>query len=240
MQQVAAMPAAAYFAYGAELMKLNPPHLTDWSINARMKRIGLEAGRSFDPRKTDADILARGAANGLKLMQDRAATLFRLVNGWRILTEGVGVYGNDYLKRAVYPMLLGVGGNQPEDSFYPFNVADADGRPVTAEHRYVMHFTADEIPPVSGFWSLSMYDAEGFPVANPIDRHAIGDRDALTFNPDGSLDLYIVNESPGPAKESNWLPAPKSGTLSMTLRLYEPKPQALDGRWNPPPIKRVT
>lgn len=240
MKQVAAMPAVAYFAYGAELMKLNPPHLTDWSINARMKRIGLEAGSSFDARKTDSEILARGAANGLQLMQDRATTLFRLVNGWRVLTEGVGVYGNDYLKRAVYPMLLGVGGNQPEDSFYPFNVADADGRPVTAEHQYVMHFTPDEIPPVNGFWSLSMYDAEGFPVANPIERYAIGDRDALTFNPDGSLDLYIAHESPGPTKESNWLPAPKSGTLSMTLRLYAPKPQALDGRWNPPPIRRVT
>lgn len=111
---------------------------------------------------------------------------------------------------------------------------------MTAEHRYVMHFNADGIPPVSGFWSLSMYDAEGFPVANPINRYAIGDRDALRFNSDGSLDLYISNESPGPEKESNWLPAPRSGTLSVTLRLYAPNAPALDGRWSPPTIRRAT
>jgi hypothetical protein len=239
MKQLAAMTPAAYFAYGAELMKDNPPHLTDWSIDARMKRIGLVAGESFDAGKADADILARGAVSGLKLMQDRAATLFHLVDGWYVVTEGVGVYGNDYLRRAVYPMLLGVGGNQPEDSIYPFVSADADGRPVTGDHRYVMHFDRDEIPPVSGFWSLSMYDAEGFPVANPLGRYAIGDRDELAFNADGSLDLYISHESPGREKEPNWLPSPKSGVLNLTMRLYAPRRRALDGRWSPPPIERV-
>jgi hypothetical protein len=84
-----------------------------------------------------------------------------------------------------------------------------------------------------------MYDAEGFQVANPINRFAIGDRDALKFNADGSLDLYIQNENPGSDMESNWLPAPKSGQLGLTLRLCAPKQQALDGRWDPPAIKRV-
>ncbi|HYL27960.1 MAG TPA: DUF1254 domain-containing protein, partial [Candidatus Nitrosotalea sp.] len=116
MKQLAAMTALEYFAYGAELMNINPPHLTDWSINARMKRIGIERGRTFDPGKADADLLTQGAAAGLKLMQDRTATLFRYVNGWLIGTAGMGVYGNDYLKRAVAPMVLGIGGNQPEDS----------------------------------------------------------------------------------------------------------------------------
>lgn len=236
--QIAAMTPPAYFTYGAELMKINPPHLTDWSINARMKRIGLQPGR-FDRGMVDAEILARGAAAGFKLMQDRAASLFRLVNGWHIITSDVGVYGNDYLKRAVYPMLLGVGGNQPEDAIYPFISSDEDGQPVTGQYRYVMHFNADEIPPVGGFWSLSMYDEEGFPVANAIDRYAIGDRNALKFNADGSLDLFIQHQNPGREKESNWLPAPANGELNLTMRLYAPKPQALDGRWVPPPIKRV-
>jgi hypothetical protein len=84
-----------------------------------------------------------------------------------------------------------------------------------------------------------MYDAEGFQVANPLNRFAIGDRDPLQANADGSLDLYVQNQSPGSDKESNWLPAPRSGTLGLTLRLYGPRPQALDGRWNPPAIKRV-
>jgi hypothetical protein len=85
-----------------------------------------------------------------------------------------------------------------------------------------------------------MYDAEGYQVANPLNRFAIGDRDALQFNPDGSLDLYIQNENPGPGKEANWLPAPKSGGLGLTLRLYAPKPVVAEGRWNPPPVRQST
>jgi hypothetical protein len=88
------------------------------------------------------------------------------------------------------------------------------------------------------FWSVTMYDAEGFQAANPIDRFAIGDRDQLTYNADGSLDLYLQHDSPGPDKESNWLPAPH-GPLGVTMRLYAPKPPVLDGRWVPPPTKRV-
>jgi hypothetical protein len=238
LKQVNDMPAAAYFKYGSELMKLNPPHDTDWSINARMKRIGLESGKSFDDGKVAADVLARGAVAGMKLMREKGPTLARVANGWQMNTDTMGVYGDYYLKRAIVA-LLGLGANQPEDAIYPLNIGDADGKPVSAEHKYVLHFNKQELPPAGAFWSLTMYDAEGFQVANPINRFAIGDRDALKFNGDGSLDLYIQNKNPGSDKESNWLPAPKSGGLGLTLRLYAPKPEALDGRWNPPPIRRV-
>jgi hypothetical protein len=238
LKQVNRMPALDYFKYGAELMKKHPPHATDWSILARMKRIGLEPGKGFDGSNIDPDALAKGAASGLKLMQDKVPTLARVTNGWQMNTDTMGVYGNFYLKRAIVAM-VGLGANQPEDAIYPLNVADADGKPVMAENKYVQHFNKDELPPVGVFWSLTLYDAEGFQVANPLNRFAIGDRDALKFNSDGSLDLYIQHESPGPDKESNWLPAPKSGKLGLTLRLYAPKPQVADGRWNPPAIKRV-
>jgi hypothetical protein len=76
-------------------------------------------------------------------------------------------------------------------------------------------------------------------VANPINRFAIGDRDELKYNGDGSLDLYLQNESPGSDKESNWLPSPATGTLGVTMRLYAPKAQILDGYWNPPAIRWV-
>jgi hypothetical protein len=171
-------------------------------------------------------------------MQDKIPTIARVTNGWAMNTDTMGVYGNYYLKRAIVA-LIGLGANQVDDAIYPFNISDADGKPVMAENKYVLHFEKDELPPVGAFWSLTMYDAEGFQAANPLNRFAIGDRDALKFNSDGSLDLYIQNESPGPDKESNWLPAPKSGKLGMTLRLYAPKPQVADGRWNPPAIKRV-
>jgi hypothetical protein len=238
LKQVNAMPAVDYFKYGAELMKQNPPHASDWSIIARMKRIGLEPGKSFDASSVSADVFARGATAGLKLMRDKVPTLARVTNGWQMNTDTMGVYGNYYLKRAIVAM-AGLGANQVDDAIYPLNIGDAEGKPVMAENKYVLHFSKDELPPVGAFWSLTMYDAEGFQIANPLNRFAIGDRDALKFNTDGSLDLHIQNESPGPDKESNWLPAPKSGQLGLTLRLYAPKPQVADGRWNPPAIRRV-
>jgi hypothetical protein len=237
LRQVNGMPAAEYFTYGAELMKQNPPHITDWSIIARMKRIGFEPGKSF-AAKVSANALAHGAAAGLKLMQDKAPTIARVTNGWQMNTDTMGVYGNYYLKRAIVAM-VGLGANQTDDAIYPLNVSDADGKPVMGENKYVLHFSKDELPPAEAFWSLTLYDAEGFQVANPLNRFAIGDRDPLKFNTDGSLDLYVQNENPGPDKEANWLPSPKSGQLALTLRLYAPKPQVADGRWNPPAIRRV-
>lgn len=238
MRLVNGMPAPEYFRYGTELMKLHPPHVTDWSMLARMQRIGLEAGR-FAASKSSTEILTKGASAGLKLIQEKATTIARVANGWQINTDTMGVYGNFYLKRAIVA-LVGLGANQTDDAIYPLNVADADGKPVLAENKYVLHFANEELPPVRAFWSLTMYDADGFQVANPLNRFAIGDRDALKFNADGSLDLFVQHDNPGPDKESNWLPAPKSGLLGLTLRLYSPKPQVAEGRWIPPAIRRVT
>ena len=238
LRQINGIAPVDYFKRGAELMKLNPPHLTDWSTVARLRRIGIEPGKSFDASKVAADVLARANAAGLKLMHDKAPTLARIANGWQMNTDTMGVYGNYYLKRAIVAM-LGLGANQVDDAIYPMNVSDADGKPVTGGSKYVLHFTKDELPPVDAFWSLTLYDEEEFQVANPLNKFAIGDRDALKFGADGSLDLYVQNENPGPDKEPNWLPSPKSGVLALTLRLYAPKPQVADGRWNPPAIRRA-
>lgn len=235
------MTAGKYFAYGAELLAKNPAHVTDWSQLSRLKRIGIEAGKSFDLNKFDPAVrsaLERAAADGPKLMAEKKDTIARVANGWVMNTDTMGVYGDYYLKRAIVAQ-LGLGANQPEDAIYPMLVVDSDGKKTTGENHYAIHFAKGEAPPVGAFWSVTMYDAQGFQVANPINRFAIGDRDALKFNADGSLDIYIQHENPGAEKESNWLPAPKSGELGVTMRLYAPKPQALDGRWNPPAVKRV-
>lgn len=240
MKTVQAMPAARYFSYAAELVKVNPPHVTDQPIVARMKRLGIEAGKSFAFETADPAVqraLAQGMADGLRLMELKQRTLAHTVNGWQLDTEGMGVYGTNYLKRAVIAMAA-LGANLPEDAIYPFNVGDSDGKPLHGSHRYVIHFKKADLPPVSAFWSITLYDAEGFPVANPQNRFAIGDRDSLKYGKDGSLDLYVQNASPGKDKESNWLPAPK-GPYSLTMRLYAPHAEALDGRWNPPPVKRA-
>jgi len=241
MIQVDTMPAAKYFAYGAELMKVNPPHTTDWSQVARLKRIGLEPGQSFEFQAAPAVVQAameRATTDGLALMKAKLPTLARVVNGWQMNTDTMGVFGNYYLKRAIIAM-VGLGANQPEDAVYPMCVGDAEGRPLLGSNRYVLHFSKAELPPVEAFWSLTMYDHQGFHRANRLDRFAIGDRDPLRYNPDGSLDLYMQADSPGAEKEANWLPSPAEGELAVTLRLYAPKAEALDGRWNPPAVQLV-
>ena len=168
-------------------------------------------------------------------MRAKYGSLAKVVNSWQMQTENMGAWEKGSLKRAVIA-LTGLGANQPEDAIYPQSLTDADGNPLRAGVSYVLHFDRSELPPVEAFWSITMYDADGFPVPNSIKRYAIGDSDSLRYNDDGSLDIYIQPESPGRDKDSNWLPAPKSGELNITMRLYAPKTEALDGRWNPPAI----
>ncbi len=240
--QVNGMSLESFFAYGADLMARYPPHLTDWSQLARMKRIGLERGRTFDLAKFDPAVcvaLQHVPADAIKAMQAKYKTLARVANGWQMNTDTMGVYGDYYLKRAVVAM-TGLGANQTEDAMYPQSLTDADGNPLVGGSRYVLRFTKGKLPPAGAFWSLTMYDADGFPVVNPRNRYAIGDRDELAYNSDGSLEIYVQPESPGKDKETNWLPSLNSGALNITMRLYAPKAQALDGTWTPPPVRRVT
>lgn len=241
LETVNNMPAKVFFAQAAELLKQNKPHQTDWSLIARLKSVGFEAGKSFDIDKLDpsaASELVRGAEAGLKLIKDKVKIMGRPVNGWLMNTDSMGVYGNYYLKRAIVAM-VGLGANQPEDAIYPLNLADADGQPVQGENNYVLHFAADQLPPVNAFWSVTMYDADGFQVANSIDRFAISSWMPLKKNADGSLDIYIQHENPGSDKESNWLPAPRAGVLGITMRLYAPRQSVLNGDWLPPAIRKV-
>jgi len=236
LDQVNNLSAEAYFTNALKLMELHPPHFSDGSMLLRMERIGLKVGASFDFSALEASIktvLSEGMRAGLEEMRQYMSTRTKPRNGWSDVPGAIGVYGNDYLSRAVIAM-IGLGANPSEDAMYPVCLADSNGEPVMGEKRYVVHFDADKLPPVGAFWSLTMYDYEGFPVPNALDRYAIGDRDALVYNADGSLDIYIQHESPGSEKEPNWLPSPASGQLGLTMRLYEPKPAILSGAWLPP------
>lgn len=241
MVQVNTMTAANYFSYGAELMKLHPPHITDWSTVSRLNRIGINLGESFNFDNVTASVksaLDRAVVDGLQLMKEKIPTLAKISNGWQMNTDTMGVYGNFYLKRAIVAM-IGLGANQTQDAVYPLNVGDADGKSINGANNYVIHFEKAELPPVEAFWSITMYDQEGFQVANKLNRFAIGDRDELRYNADGSLDIYIQHESPEQDKESNWLPSPAQGLLGITMRLYAPKAEVIDGRWVPPAIMRL-
>jgi hypothetical protein len=238
--QVDGMSADKYFTYAAELLKLHPPHLTDQPIIAQMKRIGIEPGKSFDISKVDSvtrKALEDAPAAGQKLMEWKIPTIARVANHWSMNTDTMGVYGNYYLKRAMVAQ-LGLGANLPEDAIYPLNLADENGAPLDGANRYAIHFDKGTTPPVNAFWSVTLYDRDGFQVANSLNRFAVSSWMPFKYNPDGSLDLYFQNESPGTDKEVNWLPAPK-GPFNLTMRLYSPKTEALTGRWNPPPITKI-
>jgi hypothetical protein len=238
--QVDTMPADQYFAHAAEMMKLQPPHITDQPIIARMRRLGIEPGASFDLDKADPTVkqaLENAPSDAQKLMAWKVPTLARVANGWSMNTDTMGVYGNYYLKRAIVAQ-LGLGANLPEDAIYPLNIADQDGRPLDGASNYTIHFDQDTLPPVDAFWSITLYDHEGYQVANSLNRFAVSSWMPFEYNPDGSLDLYFQNQSPGADKEANWLPAP-TGPFNLTMRLYAPKSDALTGKWNPPPVMKV-
>jgi hypothetical protein len=238
--QVDTMSAGKYFAYAAELLKQHPPHITDEPILARMKKIGIEVGKSFDISKLDPAVqkaLESAPQAGQKLMLWKLPTLARVVNGWSMNTDTVGVYGNYYLKRAILSQ-QGLGANVVEDAVYPLNLGDETGKPLEGANKYTITFDKGAAPPVNAFWSITLYDQEGFQVGNVLNRFAVSSWMPFKYNADGSLDLYFQNESPGKDLEANWLPAPK-GLFNLTMRLYAPKSDALTGRWNPPAVTKV-
>ena len=240
-EQVNRMAAAAYFKLLAALLKDNPPAAADAPMVAKLAKIGIVPGQDFDLSKVDPAV-AKGLEGvpkaGVEKIMANFKTMATVVNGWGIFLK-TGVYGTDYLDRALVTA-IGLGANRPQDAVYPTSEADADGKPYDGANKYVMHFDKGQLPPVKGFWSLTMYNADYFFVANPLNRYTLSSRSKFTYNKDGSVDLYIQSESPGKDKEANWLPAPKDKFVLM-LRLYwpvePPKASIINGTWKPPAVK---
>lgn len=239
LRQVFALDAAEFFGEASELLKTIPPHLNDTPILGRMKRLGFEPGKEFDLGSVPEPVreaLEAAVPAGIEKITERQRTIAPAVEGWISLTETMGAWGTSYLRRACVD-LIGLGANLPEDAVYPVSYFDAEGEPYDGANRYVLHFDAEALPPAKAFWSLTMYEEEGFQVPNSISRFAIGDRDELEFDADGSLDLRISSGEPEEGR-SNWLPAP-SGPFNLCLRLYYPEAGVLDGSWRPPGVQRA-
>ncbi len=246
-EQVHALDGPKYFGLLADLMKANPAVAADSGMMGKLAKVGVVPGQSFDSTKLDP-VVSAAIAKAPKAAQDKimtgdktavAAGDLKFANGWQYSTS-LGEYGTNYLLRA-YIAAIGLGANLSKDAIYPKSEGpDADLK-YDGSQNYVLHFDKGKLPPVKGFWSLTMYNSDYFFVDNPLNRYTLSQRNDLKTNPDGSVDLYIQAENPGPEKESNWLPAPKDKFILM-LRLYWPtetQPSLLDGSWLPPQVAKA-
>ena len=239
-EQVNRMDAVEYFTLLAQLMKANPPSAADTEEVARYASIGLVPGQDFDASKLKADFAKRvpGIAFDRIMLQFKVGKSIHNINGW-MYNSVTGIYGTDYLNRA-FITAIGLGANRIQDAVYPTSLKDEHGNDYNGANKYVMRFPKGQLPPTQGFWSITMYDANYFFVANPLNRYSISERQNPKSNADGSVDLYIQNASPGANKESNWLPAPTAKFILM-LRMYWPNespPSILDDSWKPPAVEK--
>lgn len=220
-----------------------PADPSETALRARFARAGIAAGQTFDPATLSPEVR--------QAMQDGMADAWRDFDGMvaRVnkgeVTSG-DLFGtraflkNDYLKRMT-AAALGIYGNTKEEAMYPAYYVDSSGQKLDGSHRYTLRFAPGQLPPVNSFWSLTMYDQPAsLLVANPINRYLLNSPMLPNFvkDADGGLTLIIQADSPGKAREANWLPAPK-GPFSVIMRLYWPKQDALDGKWTAPLVTRV-
>jgi hypothetical protein len=241
VNQVARMDGATLFSRFAALTTENPPHPNDYPQLQRMQRLGIVPGVPVTRERLSSNAwtaLDRAIPFAQRKIRDHATRAARIMNGWVMMASPIGTYGTDYLKRALVAF-MGLGASPVEDAIFPTAFTMADGSPFDSDAKYEVRLPHNGQPPARAFWSLTMYNDQQLFADNPIQRYAIGNRDHLRYDSDGSLMLYIQRESPGRDRESNWLPTPRQGAFTMTLRLYWPEPKALDGTWAPPLVKRV-
>lgn len=235
----AAMDSTAFFSTLARLMAKQPPATADAPMLETLTEFGIIPGKPFYFEKLGRFkrlMLTKAVDVSQDKMVEIAESDRSSENNWVVIREGIGTYGTDYNVRALVS-LIGLGALEPAEAAYPNAEMDTEGNPLSGNSRYRIHFDAGSTPPVHAFWSLTMYDERGFLIDNPAGRYALGDRDPLLFNADGSLDILIQHKAPQ-KNVSNWLPAPAEA-FAVTLRLYLPKKDFLNGTWKLPPIERI-
>jgi hypothetical protein len=236
--------SAEFFNILNFVLQFCPTVPSETALMDRFAKIGIGAGKTFDVAKL-APEMKTAIEQGMADAWAEHATLQKLIDAREVSTgEFFGTrefLKNNYLYRmagAVY----GIYGNSKEEAMYPQYAVDADGQRLDGVNRYALRFAPGQLPPVNAFWSLTMYD---FPaqlmVANPLNRYVLNSPMLSQFkkDADGGLTLYFQTESPGADKEANWLPSPK-GPFLLVMRLYWPKPEALEGKWTQPPLTRAT
>lgn len=235
-------PLAAWKTINRALAEV-PPDPRDADLMLSFKQLGIAPGADIEAQPAPIrQGLARAAVDGQRIVAQAINTghLQKNVNGWFYppMTIGRPTATRDWLFRAMQA-LGGWVANDPEEAIY-LNVAqDGTGKPLLGSNRYVIRFKPGSLPQVKAFWSITMYNPLFNLVANPINRYAVGDRSGLKPDADGGLTIYVQKDSPGPDKESNWLPTPQEGRFLMFLRAYLPGDDLLRQTWQPPQIVRV-
>ncbi|WP_040805446.1 DUF1254 domain-containing protein [Nocardia concava] len=232
--QVVAMDAKTFFDRMCAVLAVNPAAPADDPMMARIAAIGVTPGGTVDAQPADILTAAvKDAQHRIVTYKDPEA---KDLNGWKFATN-LGAYGIDYPLRAnvAYTAL---GATRARDALYPTIAEDADDHGVP--RRFRLRFPAGQLPPAEAFWSLTAYTADSYLVENDADIYSVGHAVPVVPGPDGSVELAIQHADPGPAvPKGNWLPIPAAGRFSLTLRLYAPAPEALDGKWQPPGLTAV-
>ncbi len=224
-----------------------PPHPDETELLERFARIGIGPGEPADLGTLSDEVrtaLADGVTSARSELVTASESLGQIINGWMSM-DAFGnrdAYGGDYLRRATESM-VGWGGNDRVEAYYPMARVDGDGEPLDGGAAYQLRL--ETTPPVNAFWSVTMYDTSydgtaGYLVENPIDRYLINElTEGTVRDPDGSLTITLQhNEPDDPTGRANWLPTP-DGRFYLALRLYWPQPAALDGTWVAPPVVRL-
>jgi hypothetical protein len=226
------------------VLQFCPTDPTETALMARFAKIGVGGGKPFDAASLSPEMrqaFEDGMADAWKAFADYKAT--QIDTGKRSSSDGFGtraVLKNDYMQRMA-AAVLGIYGNSKDEAMYPLYFVDSAMQKLDGANRYTLRFAKGQLPPVNAFWSLTMYELPASLLsANPLNRYLINSPMLadLKRDADGGITLYVQNSSPGKDKEPNWLPAP-NGPFFAVMRLYWPKPAALDGTWKQPPMQKV-
>ncbi|OKP63818.1 cell envelope protein [Ensifer adhaerens] len=226
------------------ILQFCPAHPSETELRARFAKIGIEPGKAFDAAGLSPEVrnaIEKGMADAWVEFENYKKS--DIDTGKVSSADGFGTRAfldGRYLDRMA-SAALGIYGNSKDEAIYPAYFTDADGQPTAGGNRYTLRFGADQLPPVNSFWSLTLYELPASLLsANKLNRYLINSPmlPQLKKDADGSLTLYVQHESPGAENEANWLPTP-SGPFFMIMRLYWPKPEALDGKWKAPPLERA-
>ena len=240
VEQATKLSGPEFFELASRLIAQQGVHLTDGSMSFRLRSLGFDVGELFKFKNQPAVVKAaidqapKRAALAIKSVSN---SYKQITSGWSIALDNIGTYANNYLTRAIIAK-FGLAANPPEDSVYASFAPQDERLELDGENTYSIHFEKDQIPPARFFWSLTVYDRDGFMIPNELRRFGLRSCDNLEYGSDGSLDIYLGPTKISQFPESNWIPTVK-GVVTATIRLYGPSNDVLTGKWEPPAFSRV-